>query len=118
MDGAQYRDGPWDSEHPWFTQKNAGIVLDEPSVVALNSKNGGAVLAVGKKAKEMYGRTPPDSIRTIRPMKDGVIADFDVTKAMIRHFVRAIVPQTVIQPTYNDGLRSLRDHQCGNESRD
>ena len=73
--------------------KNAGIVLDEPSVVALNSKNGGAVLAVGKKAKEMYGRTPPDSIRTIRPMKDGVIADFDVTKAMIRHFVGAIVPK-------------------------
>ena len=73
--------------------KNAGIVLDEPSVVALNSKNGGSVLAVGKKAKEMYGRTPPDSIRTIRPMKDGVIADFDVTKAMIRHFVGAIVPK-------------------------
>ena len=73
--------------------KNAGIVLDEPSVVALNSKNGGSVLAVGKKAKEMYGRTPPDSIRTIRPMKDGVIADFDVTKAMIRHFVGAIIPK-------------------------
>ncbi|MCY4384301.1 MAG: rod shape-determining protein [Nitrospinae bacterium] len=73
--------------------KNAGIVLDEPSVVALNSKNGGAILAVGKKAKEMYGRTPPDTIRTIRPMKDGVIADFDVTKAMIRHFVGAIVPK-------------------------
>ena len=68
-------------------------MLDEPSVVALNSKNGGAILAVGKKAKEMYGRTPPDSIRTIRPMKDGVIADFDVTKAMIRHFVGAIVPK-------------------------
>lgn len=72
--------------------KNAGIVLDEPSVVALNSNNGGTVLAVGKKAKEMYGRTP-DSIRTIRPMKDGVIADFDVTKAMIRHFVGTIVPK-------------------------
>ncbi len=72
--------------------KNDGIVLDEPSVVALNSGNGGAVLAVGKKAKEMYGRTP-ESIRTIRPMKDGVIADFDVTKAMIRHFVRTIVPK-------------------------
>ncbi len=72
--------------------KNAGIVLDEPSVVALHAKNGGGILAVGKKAKEMYGRTPT-SIRTIRPMKDGVIADFDVTKAMIRHFIRAIVPK-------------------------
>ncbi len=72
--------------------KSAGIVLDEPSVVALNARNGGGILAVGKKAKQMYGRTP-DSIRTIRPMKDGVIADFDVTKAMIRYFVKTIVPK-------------------------
>ena len=72
--------------------RNAGIVLDEPSVVALNSKNGGSVLAVGKKAKEMYGRTP-DSIRTIRPMKDGVIADFDVTKAMIRLLLEQLSPK-------------------------
>ena len=79
--------------------KEGGIVLDEPSVVALNSKNGGSILAVGKKAKEMYGRTP-DSIKTIRPMKDGVIADFDVTNAMIKYFVRSVIPKKLIgQPT-------------------
>ncbi|MBI3128093.1 MAG: rod shape-determining protein [Candidatus Tectomicrobia bacterium] len=72
--------------------REGGIVLDEPSVVALSSRNGGSVLAVGKRAKEMYGRTP-ESIRTIRPMKDGVIADFDVTKAMISHFIKATMPR-------------------------
>ncbi len=72
--------------------KEDGIVLDEPSVVALNVNNGGAVLAVGKRAKEMVGRTP-ESIKTVRPMKDGVIADFDVTKAMIQHFVGSVVPK-------------------------
>ena len=70
--------------------REGGIVLDEPSVVAINEKNGGTIMAVGKKAKEMYGRTN-ESIRTIRPMKDGVIADFDVTKAMIRHFISSTV---------------------------
>jgi len=79
--------------------KNHGIILDEPSVVALNSSNGGGVLAVGKRAKEMFGRTPKN-IHTIRPMKDGVIADFDVTKAMIRHFVSSVIPKKRIgQPT-------------------
>jgi len=79
--------------------KDNGIVLDEPSVVALNTRNGGAVLAVGKRAKEMYGRTP-ESIQTIRPMKDGVIADFDVTKTMIRHFISSVVPKKRIsRPT-------------------
>ncbi len=72
--------------------KEHGIVLDEPSVVALNVKNGGAILAVGRRAKEMFGRTP-QSIKTIRPMKDGVIADFDVTKEMIRYFIRSTVPR-------------------------
>ncbi|MFP6891690.1 MAG: rod shape-determining protein [Nitrospinota bacterium] len=79
--------------------KDQGIVLDEPSVVALNTNNGGAVLAVGKRAKEMYGRTPK-SIKTVRPMKDGVIADFDVTKAMIRHFIGTVIPKKRLsQPT-------------------
>ena len=81
-----------------YTKEN-GIVLDEPSVVALNTRNGGAVLAVGKRAKEMYGRTP-ESIQTIRPMKDGVIADFDVTKAMIQHFITSVVPKKrITRPT-------------------
>jgi rod shape-determining protein MreB len=68
--------------------KGKGIVLSEPSVVAVrtdNRKNG--VLAVGLEAKRMLGRTP-GNIVAIRPMKDGVIADFEVTEAMLRHFIR------------------------------
>ena len=60
----------------------AGIVVREPSVVAID-KNDGQVLAVGNQANEMLGRTP-DNIIAIRPMKDGVIADFDVTQEMIK----------------------------------
>jgi len=62
-----------------------GIVLNEPSVVAVGEDN--AVVAVGAEAKQMIGRTP-DSIRAYRPMKDGVIADYRVTEAMLRYFLR------------------------------
>ena len=62
-----------------------GIVLQEPSVVAVNI-NGNKILAVGNEAKEMIGRTP-DSIRVYRPLKDGVIADYRITQAMLRHFM-------------------------------
>ena len=62
-----------------------GIVLQEPSVVAVNI-NGNEILAVGNEAKEMIGRTP-DSIRVYRPLKDGVIADYRITQAMLRHFM-------------------------------
>ena len=67
-----------------------GIVLNEPSVVAVHREQGGAtrVLAVGAEAKEMLGRTPA-SIVAIRPMKDGVIADFETTEAMLRYFIKA-----------------------------
>ncbi len=65
--------------------KGRGVVLSEPSIVALNDETG-AVLAVGEKAKEMVGRTPA-KIRAVRPMRDGVIADFDVTEKMIRYFI-------------------------------
>ena len=65
-----------------------GIVLDEPSVVAIRSKGGVRdVLAVGHKAKLMLGRTP-ESIETIRPLRDGVIADFVATEEMLRQFIR------------------------------
>ncbi|MGL4396816.1 MAG: rod shape-determining protein [Hyphomicrobium sp.] len=65
-----------------------GIVLDEPSVVAIRSRGGVRdVMAVGQKAKQMVGRTP-ESIETIRPMRDGVIADFIATEEMLRHFIR------------------------------
>jgi rod shape-determining protein MreB len=62
--------------------KGEGIVLNQPSVVAIDN-NSGRVIAVGKEAKEYIGRTPPN-ISAIRPLKDGVIADFDVAKAMIK----------------------------------
>jgi rod shape-determining protein MreB len=66
--------------------KGEGIVLNEPSVVALSRKNG-QVIAVGREAKEFLGRTP-QQIAAIRPMKDGVIADFEVTSTMIKYFLR------------------------------
>lgn len=62
-----------------------GIVLNEPSVVAIDENN--QVLAVGTEAKQMIGRTP-DSIRAYRPMRDGVIADYRVTEAMLRYFLK------------------------------
>jgi len=68
--------------------KKQGIVLDEPSVVAIDVRTDQPI-AVGHKAKQMYGRTP-ESIRAIRPMKDGVIADFDVTKKMITYFLDTV----------------------------
>lgn len=65
--------------------KGKGIVLREPSVVAIR-RDTGSILAVGEDAKKMIGRTPGNII-AIRPMKDGVIADFDVTQIMLRHFI-------------------------------
>jgi rod shape-determining protein MreB and related proteins len=71
--------------------KGKGIILDEPSVVAIvtDQNNKKTVLAVGKEAKAMLGRTP-GSIQAIRPMKDGVIADFDIAEAMIKHFIKKV----------------------------
>ncbi|MEE9121464.1 MAG: rod shape-determining protein [Syntrophobacteria bacterium] len=71
--------------------KGKGIVLSEPSVVAVRQDGRGAkkVLAVGKEAKMMLGRTPGNII-AIRPMKDGVIADFEITETMLRHFIRKV----------------------------
>jgi rod shape-determining protein MreB len=63
---------------PWYSQRQ-GVVVNEPSIVAIN-KNNGEVEAVGKEAKEMVGRTP-GNIVAIRPMKDGVIADFKLPSA-------------------------------------
>jgi len=68
--------------------KGKGIVLMEPSVVSVE-KNTGKILAVGAEAKRMLGRTP-GSIVAIRPMRDGVIADFDVTESMIRYFIQKV----------------------------
>src|SRR5438046_3671259 len=68
--------------------RGRGIVLNEPSVVAVNTLNG-AILAVGAEAKRMIGRTP-SHIRAVRPLKDGVIADFDVTEKMLRYFIQKV----------------------------
>ena len=69
--------------------KDEGVVLNEPSVVAV-SGNGEKVEAVGNEAKQMFGRTP-GNLQTIRPMKDGVIADFNVTNRMITYFIKKVI---------------------------
>lgn len=81
--------------------KDDGIVVNEPSIVVVEEKTG-KVQAIGKEAKRMYGKTPK-GVEAIRPMKDGVIADFDVTKIMISHFISMahkrkgfVRPRTVI----------------------
>src|SRR6202042_3504982 len=68
--------------------KGKGIVSCEPSVVAvqINERGQKDIRATGKEAKEMLGRTP-GSIQAVRPLRDGVIADFDITEAMLRHFI-------------------------------
>ncbi|MCH1625177.1 rod shape-determining protein [Fredinandcohnia quinoae] len=68
--------------------KGKGVVLNEPSVVAID-KNTGKVLAVGEEARRMVGRTP-GNIVAIRPLKDGVIADFDVTESMLKYFINKL----------------------------
>jgi rod shape-determining protein MreB len=75
--------------------KGEGIILNEPSVVAIDNTSG-KVIAVGREAKEYIGRTPPN-ISAIRPLKDGVIADFDVTKAMIKYFLTVVRKDRKIQ---------------------
>jgi rod shape-determining protein MreB len=80
--------------------KGKGIVLSEPSVVAVrkDAKGASKVLAVGREAKMMLGRTP-GNIVAIRPMKDGVIADFEITEAMLRHFIKKVHNrQTLVRP--------------------
>ncbi len=68
--------------------RGRGIVLDEPSVVAINTKTGG-IVAVGAEAKRMIGRTPANIV-AIRPLRDGVIADFDTTERMLRYFIQKV----------------------------
>ncbi|MFT6957867.1 MAG: rod shape-determining protein MreB, partial [Halieaceae bacterium] len=76
-----------------------GIVLDEPSVVAIRIHNGQKTIeAVGKDAKRMLGRTP-GNITAIRPLKDGVIADFEVTEKMLQHFIAKVHETRFIRPS-------------------
>jgi rod shape-determining protein MreB len=66
-----------------------GIIFREPSVVAIVEEKGTRLMAVGREAKEMYGRTP-DAIEVMRPLRDGVIADYEVTEAMLRYFINKV----------------------------
>lgn len=76
-----------------------GIVLDEPSVVATREDgNSRTVVAIGKEAKKMLGRTP-ENIKAIRPLKDGVIADFHVTEKMLQYFIGKVHKNTLIKPS-------------------
>ncbi|MCL6635486.1 MAG: rod shape-determining protein [Peptococcaceae bacterium] len=76
--------------------KGRGVVLDEPSVVAISTKDG-RPLAVGTEAKRMIGRTP-GHIQAIRPLKDGVIADFDICEKMLRYFIQRVHPRRWARP--------------------
>jgi rod shape-determining protein MreB len=76
-------------------ERGRGIVLSEPSVVAIDSDNG-EVLAVGDEARRMIGRTPAN-ISAIRPLRHGVIADFEVTERMLRHFIRGVQSRRLVR---------------------
>ena len=97
--------------------RGKGIVMREPSVVAVDVRTD-EVLAVGKQAKEMLGRTP-GSIVAVRPLKDGVIADFDVTAAMLKYFIKkALKSNTLNRPRIvvcipGGHLHSLGRHRGG-----
>ena len=78
--------------------KGEGIVLNEPSVVAIE-KATGKIKGIGLEAKRMLGRTP-DGILAVRPLKDGVIADFDVTEKMLRFFLKTIIDRHLFRERY------------------
>ncbi|MFH1429644.1 MAG: rod shape-determining protein [Candidatus Margulisiibacteriota bacterium] len=85
--------------------KGEGIVLREPSVVAVE-KSTNRVVAIGEEAKKMVGRTP-GGIMAIRPMRDGVIADFDITQAMLQHFIKSVTRRSgLIKPRIVIGIPS------------
>ena len=75
--------------------KGEGIVLNEPSVVAIE-KGTGRIMAIGLEAKRMLGRTP-EAIEAVRPLKDGVIADVDITEMMLRHFLKQVTAKRVFR---------------------
>ncbi|MFY8043326.1 MAG: rod shape-determining protein, partial [Rhodoferax sp.] len=82
--------------------RGQGIVLNEPSVVAIRHEGGPqgkkTIQAVGKEAKAMLGKVP-GNIEAIRPMKDGVIADFTVTEQMLKQFIKMVLPRGVFKPS-------------------
>ncbi len=84
--------------------RGQGIVLNEPSVVAIDTRSHRA-LAVGSDAKRMIGRTP-GHIQAIRPLRDGVIADFDITEKMLRYFIKKVQPRRWARPRIIVGVPS------------
>ena len=92
-------------------QKGKGIVLNEPSVVALRTVGGRKVVhAVGVEAKQMLGRTP-GHMEAIRPMRDGVIADFEVAEEMIKHFIRKVHNRTRLREPEDHRVRAVGRHR-------
>jgi rod shape-determining protein MreB len=90
--------------------KGEGIVIDEPSVVAIDAETK-KCLAAGQDAKDMLGRTP-GRVLAIRPLKDGVIADFEVTEIMLNFFFKKLAIKDVQASHYFD-LLSKQHYQCG-----
>ena len=84
----------WAPPTPWCPVRGRGIVVNEPSVVAINRIDN-SVLAIGKQAKTMVGRTPAHIVAT-RPLRDGVISDFDVTSRMLNHFIHEALQRSGI----------------------
>ena len=82
--------------------RGQGIVLNEPSVVAIRQDRNGAglkqVAAVGIEAKRMLGRTP-ENMQAVRPLKEGVIADFNMTEIMLQHFIHKVLPSRLLRPS-------------------
>ena len=82
--------------------KGEGIVLDEPSVVAIRHEQGSSgqkqVAAVGIEAKQMLGRTP-ENMEAVRPLKEGVIANFHMAEVMLQHFIQKVLPSRLFRPT-------------------
>ena len=89
--------------------RGKGIVINEPSVVALATRDN-TVVAVGNEARGMIGRTP-GSISVIRPMRDGVIADYLITEAMLRYFIGHALGPAEPDQAGGDGLHSRRRHE-------
>ncbi len=97
---------------------NDEVVVNEPSIVALNRNNPKEVLAVGKRALMMHEKTH-ESIRTVRPLKDGVIADFNAAELMIRELIKMIYPKNLCflqagawSSVFHLPLRKLKNVRC------
>ena len=94
--------------------KGEGVVLCEPSVVAIE-KDSNRVVAVGEDAKKMLGRTPGNII-AIRPMKDGVISDFEITEAMLKYFIRKVHGRRKLLKSGHGYCHSFRYYSGGEKS--